>query len=99
MAILYLNEQPSSPNLNLKPENVLLFKDTDTNFYRCKLMDYGFSLKPQFSNTQWGYDNFFSPEQLFENKVVKAKSESWSIGCFLFLMLFGKYAFKVVNKS
>ncbi|KAI0093000.1 kinase-like domain-containing protein [Irpex rosettiformis] len=81
---------------DLKPENLLL----DDNF-RLKLTDFGtgkiLSSGVERSKTWVGTAQYISPELLDSSETSKS-SDLWSLGCILFQMVSGRFAFQGLSE-
>ena len=93
-AVYYLHNDMKIAHRDIKAENILL----DSNF-NVKLCDFGLS---QCSNnlmtTQCGSPNYISPE-VIQNKGYNEKTDVWSMGVLLYLMLTGEFPFQAENNS
>ncbi|KAI0342133.1 kinase-like protein [Trametopsis cervina] len=81
---------------DLKPENLLL----DDNF-RLKLTDFGtgkiLSTGVERSKTWVGTAQYISPE-LLESSESSRSSDLWSLGCIIYQMVCGKFAFQGLSE-
>jgi len=78
---------------DMKPKNLLLMSDENDKFI--KLADFGFAARVHQSKSltkQCGTPFFVSPEILMR-KPYDQKSDMWSIGCIIFLLLAGNLPF------
>jgi len=83
---------------DIKPENLLL----DSNF-QLKVADFGLSSDKdkfeEFLSTECGTKAYMAPEILSKNKYIGEKSDCWSIGVVLFIMLSGNPPFQIADTS
>lgn len=80
---------------DVKPQNILLLNDTDTNL---KVTDFGIAQALAATNPNerqdvvWGSPHYFSPEQA-QGKYPSTESDVYSIGIVIFEMLTGRLPF------
>ncbi|KAH7909106.1 kinase-like protein [Hygrophoropsis aurantiaca] len=80
---------------DLKPENLLL-----DNAYRIKITDFGTAkiIEPsERANTFVGTAQYVSPELLEKNETSKS-SDLWAIGCIIYQMIAGRFAFQGLSE-
>merc|ERR1712070_1284534 len=81
---------------DIKPENLLL----DSNF-QLKVADFGLSSNKdnmqELLSTECGTKAYMAPEVLSKHRYLGEKTDSWSIGVVLFIMLSGNPPFQIAN--
>lgn len=79
---------------DLKPQNILVSKEGDR--YVAKLADFGMGFKPGDTSGKCrteghgGTIQFDAPEKLRDGKAKNGKVDSFSAGCVLYMLIFGK---------
>eukprot|EP00727_Mastigamoeba_balamuthi_P004254 m51a1_g13826 putative myosin light chain (410) ;mRNA; r:448701-450478 len=89
-AVAHMHERGIA-HRDLKPENVLL---TDTNNFRVKVVDFGFSVDYEISDMKScvGSPMYTAPEMLYGNIYTNA-CDIWALGVILYIMLSGNMPF------
>jgi serine/threonine protein kinase len=78
---------------DMKPKNLLLMSDDNDSFI--KLADFGFAARvhyPKSLTKQCGTPFFVAPE-ILTRRPYDQKSDMWSVGCIVFLLLSGNLPF------
>ena len=81
-------------NRNLKPENLLLRENSDTDV---KISDFGFAKTVTFPNslrTQCGTEGYVAPEILEHRPAYDVSCDMWSVGVILYIVLGGYRPFR-----
>jgi len=96
-AIAYCHEH-GVIHRDIKPENLLL----DSNF-QLKVADFGLSSDKskfqEYLSTECGTKAYMAPEVLSKSRYIGEKSDCWSIGVVLFIMLSGNPPFQLADRS
>lgn len=83
---------------DIKPENLLL----DSNF-QLKVADFGLSSDKtkfqEYLSTECGTKAYMAPEVLSKSRYIGEKSDCWSIGVVLFIMLSGNPPFQIADTN
>jgi serine/threonine protein kinase len=82
---------------DIKPENILI-----TEFPRVKIGDFGlcgFISQGKLMDTFCGSPSYCAPECFCQNKYDGRKSDVWSLGVVLYVMVAGRFPWDVANSS
>ena len=93
MAVAYCHEKKIA-NRNLKPENLLLKANSDTDV---KISDFGYAKTVTFPNslrTQCGTEGYVAPEILEHRPAYDVSCDMWSLGVILYIVLGGYRPFR-----
>lgn len=100
LALDYLHNKMKIAHRDIKAENILLDK-----YFNVKIIDFGFSVKfgnegdekkkEKFTNN-CGTPKYVAPE-VVKREQVSERSDIWSAGIILYMMVFGKYPFNAGN--
>jgi serine/threonine protein kinase len=93
MGVSYCHEKKIA-NRNLKPENLLLKADSDTDV---KISDFGYAKTVMFPNslrTQCGTEGYVAPEILEHRPAYDVSCDMWSLGVILYIVLGGYRPFR-----
>jgi len=93
MGLAYCHKRKIA-NRNLKPENLLLKANSDTDV---KISDFGYAKKVTFPNclrTQCGTEGYVAPEILEHRPAYDVCCDMWSLGVIMYIMLGGYRPFR-----
>eukprot|EP00535_Pseudo-nitzschia_heimii_P013383 CAMPEP_0197200068 /NCGR_PEP_ID=MMETSP1423-20130617/34206_1 /TAXON_ID=476441 /ORGANISM="Pseudo-nitzschia heimii, Strain UNC1101" /LENGTH=1327 /DNA_ID=CAMNT_0042653941 /DNA_START=677 /DNA_END=4660 /DNA_ORIENTATION=+ len=93
MGVAYCHKKKIA-NRNLKPENLLLRENSDTDV---KISDFGFAKTVTFTNslrTQCGTEGYVAPEILQHHPAYDVSCDMWSVGVILYIVLGGYRPFR-----
>ena len=79
----------------LRPENILV--DKDSEFQDIRIVNFPGSLTFNGNinlNEKFQFPHFFAPEMLANKMNPEEKSDCWSVGAIIFLLLSGKVPFE-----
>jgi len=96
LAVNYLHHEGIT-HRDIKIEN-FMYEENGGDFL--KLIDFGFSKfsKHQNMNELVGTQNYVAPEVL-KQKYAHGSCDLWSLGCLVFILLFGYFPFSAENKT
>ena len=93
MGVAYCHKKKIA-NRNLKPENLLLSANSDTDV---KISDFGYAKKVTFPNslrTQCGTEGYVAPEILEHRPAYDVSCDMWSLGVIMYIMMGGYRPFR-----
>jgi len=93
MGVAYCHKKKIA-NRNLKPENLLLSVNSDTDV---KISDFGYAKTVTFPNslrTQCGTEGYVAPEILEHRPAYDVSCDMWSLGVILYIVLGGYRPFR-----